>query len=64
MFTPEDLELNKKAYSNNDEFKEFVNKHCAKHEISVEEALTHKQITITREYYEAKKKEWYSVNRI
>ena len=57
MFTPEDLELNKKAYSNNDEFKEFVNKHCANHEISVEEALTHKQITITREYYEAKKKE-------
>lgn len=57
MFTSEDLELNKKAYSNNDEFKEFVNKHCAKHEISVEEALTHKQITITREYYEAKKKE-------
>lgn len=56
MFTPEDLELNKKAYSNNDEFKEFVNKHCEKHEISVEEALTHKQITITREYYEAKKK--------
>lgn len=57
MFTPEDLELNKKAYSNNDEFKEFVNKYCAKHKISVEEALTHKQITITREYYEAKKKE-------
>ena len=57
MFTPEDLELNKKAYSNNDEFKEFVNKYCAKHEISVEESLTHKQITITREYYEAKKKE-------
>lgn len=57
MFTPEDLELNKKAYSNNDEFKEFVNKHCEKHGISVEEALTHKQITITREYYEAKKKE-------
>lgn len=57
MFTPEDLELNKKAYSNNDEFKEFVNKYCAKHGISVEEALTHKQITITREYYEAKKKE-------
>ena len=48
MFTPEDLELNKKAYSNNDEFKEFVNKYCEKHEISVEEALTQKQITITR----------------
>lgn len=54
MFTLEDLEANKKAYINNDKFREFVNAHCRKHELSVEEALTHKQITITREYYEAK----------
>jgi len=55
MWTPEDLAANKSAYANNAEFKKFVDRHCAKHEISVEEALTHKAITITREYYEDKK---------
>lgn len=54
MFTQEDLVLNKACYETNPEFKEFVNKHAKSYEISIEEALTQKQITITREYYEAK----------
>ena len=31
-----------REYNNNLEFKEYVDKYCAKHGIDVEEALTHK----------------------
>ena len=51
----EDFTKNKAFYNSNEDFKHFVTKHAKKHEISIEEALSHKQVTITREYYEGKK---------
>lgn len=56
MIDAESITKNKAFYDTNDEFKHFVQQHAKKHEISIEEALTHKQITITREYYEEKNK--------
>lgn len=47
-----DVLKNKAYYEENDDFKEFVDKFCATQKITPEVAFTHKQVTITREYYE------------
>lgn len=54
MIDAEAITRNKRFYDENEDFNRFVTQHAKKHEISIEEALTHKQITITREYYEGK----------
>ena len=41
----------RKLYDTNEGFKHYVDGYCKKEEISVEEALTHKIVQITADYY-------------
>lgn len=39
-------------YKVNENFKSYVEKYCHKHEVTVEEALTHSIVSSAAEYYE------------
>lgn len=41
----------KDFYEGNKDFKEYVDKYCSKHGISVDVALTHIQVRLVAEFY-------------
>ena len=46
----------KELYSNNEDFKDYVDAYCKKHEISKDEAFTHKIVVNVGEDYVEKSK--------
>ena len=46
----------KELYDKNEDFKDYVDAYCKKHEISKEEAFTHKLVMNVGEYYFEKSK--------
>ena len=46
--------MTKELYSTNDEFKQFCDKYCVKHDISLEKAFSHDLVKETARYYKEK----------
>jgi len=42
-------------YAINEDFRNYVDKYCKKHKISVAEALRHKMVCNVREYYKERR---------
>ena len=44
----------KEYYETNEDFKEYVDKYCVKHNITTDEAIKHYTVQFAADYYKAK----------